>query len=177
MSDMIRTEVLIVGGGMVGLSLALALARAGIETAVIDRDAADARTAEPFDGRSSAIAQASRRILEGIGAWTAMAGEAQPILDIRVSDGRVGRPAAPLFLHFDHREAADPQNAPAPMGWIVENRLLRAALLRRLAVCRAVELIAPDEVVRIGRDAHRVDVELKSGRSVPARPSVKLSSR
>ena len=78
MSDTIRTEALIVGGGMVGLSLAIALARAGIKTAVIDRDAADARTAEPFDGRASAIAQASRRILEGIGVWSDMAREAQP---------------------------------------------------------------------------------------------------
>ena len=163
MSDTIRTEVLIVGGGMVGLSLALALARAGIETAVIDRDAADARTAEPFDGRSSAIAQASRRILEGIGAWTAMAGEAQPILDIRVSDGRVGRPAAPLFLHFDHRAVGE------PFGYIVENRIIRSAMARAVGECPNLLHLAPAELAEAARRANGVEARLDDGRRLLAR--------
>ena len=57
-----------------------------------------------FDGRAYAIAAGSRRLLEEAGVWDRLAEPACPILDIRVSDGRLGRPASPLFLHFDHRE-------------------------------------------------------------------------
>ena len=52
----------------------------------------------------------------------------------------------------------------APMGWIVENRFLRAALLRRLAACPQVELVAPDEVIETRRDPDRAELALKSGR-------------
>jgi 2-octaprenyl-6-methoxyphenol hydroxylase len=163
MSDAIRTEVLIVGGGMVGLSLGLALARAGILTAVIDRDAPAAKTAEPFDGRASAIAHASRQILEGIGLWAGMAREAQPILDIRVSDGRVGRPAAPLFLHFDHRAVG------APFGHIVENRIIRGALARTVAECPNLSHLAPAELAEASRRANGIEARLADGRRIAAR--------
>ena len=127
MTEEIRTEALIVGGGMVGLSLGLALAQGGVDVVVLDRESAERREDDPFDGRSSAIAHASHRILEGIGIWPSMAGEAQPILDIRVSDGRVGRAAAPLFLHFDHHEVG------APFGYIVENRIIRTVLAKAVS--------------------------------------------
>ena len=55
------------------------------------------------------------------------------------------------------------------MGWIVENRFLRAALLRRLAACPQVELVAPDEVIETNRDPDRAELALKSGRRLPAR--------
>jgi 2-octaprenyl-6-methoxyphenol hydroxylase len=98
-----------------------------------------------------------------------VADQAEPILDIRISDaGHDGRPS-PLFLHFDHREAASGGGEPAPMGWIVENRFLRAALLRRLAACPHVELVAPDEVIETRRDPDRAELVLKSGRRVAAR--------
>src|SRR5439155_2194474 len=74
----------------------------------------------------------------------------------------------PLFLHFDHREAAADGEAAAPMGWIVENRFLRAAL-RRLTACPNVELIAPDEALETNRDAHQVELVLKSGRRLASR--------
>ena len=88
------TEVLIVGGGLVGLSLAVALADAGIEVLVIDREDPAAQLGQGFDGRSAAIAQGSRQALEGIGLWRHLEAEAEPILDIRVSDGRVGAAAS-----------------------------------------------------------------------------------
>ena len=111
-------DVAINGGGMVGMSLAIALARAGISVAVIERGAVEAQLEPAFDGRVTAIAEGSRRILHGIGAWEAMAPQAQPILDIRVSDG-----TAPIFLHYDHSEIGD-----APFGHIIENRYIRNAL-------------------------------------------------
>jgi 2-octaprenyl-6-methoxyphenol hydroxylase len=122
-----------------------------------------------FDGRTTAIAYTSQRLFQALGVWDEVAAEAEPILDIRISDaGHDGR-ASPLFLHFDHREAATDGQAAAPMGWIVENRFLRSAIQRRLAACPNVELIAPDEALETNRDAHQVELVLKSGRRLASR--------
>ena len=94
----IESDVVIVGGGLVGLTLGVALAGAGIETVVVDGLAPEAMRDAAFDGRVSSIALGSKRVLEGIGLWPAVAGVAEPILEIRVSDGD-----APLFLHYDHK--------------------------------------------------------------------------
>src|SRR6185437_2384330 len=121
-----------------------------------------------FDGRTTAISYTSQRLFRALGVWDEIADRAEPILDIRISDaGHDGR-ASPLFLHFDHREATA-DDEPTAMGWIVENRFLRAALLRRLSACAAVEMIAPDEAVETIRDPDKVELVLKSGRRVTAR--------
>lgn len=171
MTQEIRTEVLIVGGGMVGLGLALALARAEIEVLVVDRDPPALRQSEPFDGRSSAIAHASRRILSGIGVWEAMAGEAEPILDIRVTDGKVGRPAAPLFLHFDHRDVGE------PFGFIVENRVIRGALGQAVAACPGLAHLAPADLAEAVRTEGGVAARLADGRRIAARLVVAADGR
>jgi 2-octaprenyl-6-methoxyphenol hydroxylase len=111
-------DVAIVGGGMVGLTLATGLARAGVRVALIERDRLDALAAAAFDGRGSAIAAGSQRILVGLGVWAGMAADAEPILEIRVADG-----ASPLFLHYDHADLGE-----GPLGWIVENAVTRRAL-------------------------------------------------
>ncbi|MFI5001282.1 MAG: UbiH/UbiF/VisC/COQ6 family ubiquinone biosynthesis hydroxylase [Reyranellales bacterium] len=164
-----RYDLAIVGAGLNGSLLALAAGEAGLSTALIDRVPLKSMTEAGFDGRTTAIAYTSQRLFEALGVWPDVAGQAEPIRDIRISDaGHDGR-ASPLFLHFDHREAAEDGGTAQPMGWIVENRFLRAALLRRLTACSAVDLIAPDETVEIERDIHRARLTLKSGRSLEAR--------
>ena len=119
----IESDVVIVGGGLVGLTLSVALAGAGIETVVVDGAAPEAMRDAAFDGRVSSIALGSKRVLDGIGLWPALAGVAEPILEIRVSDGDT-----PLFLHYDHKAVG-----AGPLGFIVENRAIRAALGARAA--------------------------------------------
>jgi 2-octaprenyl-6-methoxyphenol hydroxylase len=80
-----------------------------------------------FDGRAYAVAAGSRRLLEDAGVWDGLAEAACPILDIRVSDGRLGRPASPLFLHFEQRGGGE-----AAFGHMVEARSLRMALNARM---------------------------------------------
>jgi 2-octaprenyl-6-methoxyphenol hydroxylase len=164
-----RFDLAIVGAGLSGSLLALAAGEAGLGTVLIDRMPLKSFTDAGFDGRTTAVAYTSHRLFAALGLWRDLADQAEPILDIRISDaGHDGRPS-PLFLHFDHREAAPEGDEPQPMGWIVENRFLRAALLRRLAACPQVELIAPDEVIETRRDADRADLTLKSGRRLAAR--------
>ncbi|HZP98850.1 MAG TPA: UbiH/UbiF/VisC/COQ6 family ubiquinone biosynthesis hydroxylase [Reyranella sp.] len=167
--DRDRFDIAIVGAGLNGSLLALAAGEAGLRTALIDRLPLKAMTEAAFDGRTTAIAYTSQRLFAALGVWHELASEAEPILDIRISDaGHDGR-ASPFFLHFDHREAADDADGAEPMGWIVENRLLRAAILKQLTACAAVELIAPDETAGTERDLHRAEITLKSGRQIAAR--------
>lgn len=162
-------DLAVVGAGLNGSLLALASGEAGLATALIDRVSLKSLTEAGFDGRTTAIAYTSQRLFAALGVWDDLADQAEPIRDIRISDaGHDGR-TSPLHLHFDHREATPGSRDPAPMGWIVENRFLRRALLRRLADCPQVELVAPDEVIETDRDADRAELTLKSGRRLQAR--------
>jgi len=170
-------DLAVIGAGLSGSVLALAAGRGGLRTALIDRARLDSMTEAGFDGRTTAVTSTSQHLFEALGVWTELAPHAEPILDIRISDAGHDGKASPLFLHFDHRVAAAEGEAAVPMGWIVENRLLRAAVLRGLAACSKVELIAPDEVVDIDRDLHRAQVTLKSGRVLKARLAASAEGR
>ena len=165
--ETIDAEVLIAGGGMVGLTLGCALAGAGVEVVVIERADPAALTDAAFDGRVSAIAFGSRQALAAIGVWERLAPEAQPILEIRVSDGD-----SPLFLHYDHRDVGD-----APLGYIVENRHIREALFAAAEGHGRLRLIAPGRVRRLARGAAAVEATLADGRRVRARLAVAADGR
>jgi len=173
-------DVAIVGGGMVGMTLAAALGSAGLAVAIVDAEAPAAMTAAAFDGRSSAIALGSQQVLAGIGAWAAMAAEAQPILDIRVSDGTATGAVSRLFLHYDHTDVAPAGSGrkdASPFGFIVENRVVRRALLRRLAELPGVIHAAPARVAAVDRTPAAAVLHLDDGRSVSAPLAVAADGR
>lgn len=120
----IDTDIAIVGGGLNGPLLALALAQQGLHVTVIDAQDAVMRADDAFDGRSYAVALTSQRLLAGVGLWEQLAPNAQPMLEIKVSDGRAGQGPSPFFMHFDHAEIEE-----GPMGYMVQDRFLRGALL------------------------------------------------
>ena len=120
-------HVVISGGGFAGATLAIALAKTGLEVLLVEKSGMNAQLEPTFDGRVSAIALGSKNILDSLGAWNAMQPHAQPILDIRVSDGDT-----PFFLHYDHDEIKDATGG-APFGYIIENRYIRHALHQALA--------------------------------------------
>ena len=118
------SDVIIVGGGLNGPLLALALAQGGLTSIVLDARSAETRAEPGFDGRAYALALGSRRLLAALGLWDALGARAQPIEAIRISDGRPGEGASRFFLHFDGQEIDE-----GPMGHILEDRHLRGALL------------------------------------------------
>ncbi len=130
-------ELLIAGGGLNGLVLGIACSGAGLACAVVDRQDPNAMLEAAFDGRSSAIAYGSQQVLNALGLWPAIAAEAEPIREIRVADNN-----APLFLHYDHRELG----TDTPLGWIVENRVLRRTLIEHARSLPKLQLLAPLEV-------------------------------
>jgi 2-octaprenyl-6-methoxyphenol hydroxylase len=155
-TDPIRAELVIAGGGLVGLSLGIACASAGLDVAVVDRETPPATVEERFDGRSSAIAFGSQRALAGTAIWQHVVPEAEAIREIRVADG-----TSPLFLHYDHAELGDD-----PLGWIVENRVLRRALLARAAELPTLRHLAPATVAAAERAAGGVKISLADGRAL-----------
>src|SRR5690348_18247104 len=82
-----KSEIAIVGGGMVGMTLAAATSTAGIATTLIEAESIHDLAEAKFDGRSSAIAYGSKQVLSAIGAWNYLEADASPIREIRVSDG------------------------------------------------------------------------------------------
>src|SRR6185503_3943264 len=106
-----RFDLAVVGAGLNGSLLALAAGEAGLDTALIDRVPLASLTEAGFDGRTTAITYTSQRLFKALGVWDELSARAEAILDIRISDaGHDGR-ASPLFLHFDHREAAEDDKA------------------------------------------------------------------
>ena len=160
-------DVAIVGGGLVGATLALALGGAGFRVALIDRERLAVQTADAYDGRGSAIALGSKRMLASLGLWQHLAADAGPILDIRVSDG-----PSRLFLHYDHRAVSD-----EALGYIVENRHLRRAQATALAGCPAVARYAGVAVAAIERSATAARLALSDGTHLDARLVVGADGR
>lgn len=162
-------DAIIVGGGLAGGLAALALARGGLEVAVIDAQDPRAMRGAAFDGRTTALAYASARVFRRLGLWPAIEARAEPILDILVSDGKAaGRfssgHVSPLHLHFDSRELATGE----PLGWIVENQALREAIFAAIERAPQVALLAPARVERAEFDAAGARVRLGDGAEIGA---------
>lgn len=162
--DMTRdTDILIAGGGLNGPALALALAQGGFAVTVIDARPAPDRAAAGFDGRAYALAIASVRLLKAIGIWDSVADQAQPMLEIKASDGRAGEGAAPFFLHFDAAEIEE-----GPMGHMLEDRFLYAAFLRAMQQTPGITLLSGETVVAQEVNPEGATVTLASGRTLTA---------
>ncbi len=172
MTQDIKTDIVIVGGGLNGPALALALAQAGMQVVVVDALPRETRTDPEFDGRSYALALASCRVLDRLGLWSELQDKAQPILQVKASDGRAGEGAAPFFLHFDHAELEE-----GPMGHMLEDRYLRAALLARIDAVSQITHIAGVSVVGQSVQASGVSAQLSDGRTITGRLLVGCDGR
>ena len=140
--------------------LGIACGGAGLPVAIVDRQDPARLLGEEFDGRSSAIGYGSQQVLEAIGLWPPIAPDAEPIREIRVADDD-----SPLFLHYDHRELG----ASAPLGYIVENRVLRRVLIDRIRSIPNVLFLAPLAVDSVSTSPLRATAELSDGRQLRTR--------
>jgi 2-octaprenyl-6-methoxyphenol hydroxylase len=152
-------DVAIVGGGPVGLTLALALVRSidGIRVAVLDRR----DFAVPADQRASAIAAGVRRVFESLQLWEAIGPSATPISGMKITDSGTGDISRPLFLKFEGEVAKG-----EPFAHMVPNRATMAALLD--AVSGKVDFLAPVEITGYAADASLARLNLKGGRVIAA---------
>ncbi len=156
-----KSDILIVGGGLNGPALALALAQTGHSVTVIDALAETVRKNAAFDGRAYALALASQRLLDAIGVWEKVADNAQPMLEIKVTDGHAGAGPSPFFMHFDHAEIEE-----GPMGYMVEDRHLRRAFLDAMAEEKAITQINGKTVVAQEADTTSATLTLDDGSTI-----------
>ncbi len=155
-------DVAIVGGGLVGASLALALTGLGLAVTLIEAILPEDESQPSFDTRTTALSNGSRRIFEGLGVWDEIAREATSIRQIHISErGRFGSAVI---------DAAE--EGIAALGYVVENRVIGRALWRRLRHAGELRLLAPAHVVRSSIEPDAVAIELAAGARVRARLAV-----
>jgi 2-octaprenyl-6-methoxyphenol hydroxylase len=158
-------DVILSGGGLVGQTLALALDQAGLSVAVIDASRPAETLAPAFDGRAFAIAFASYRMWRALGLGEDLDQVAQPIEQIMVTDGKLGRGPSLLHLHFDRAEMHDTDE---PLGLMLEARHVRLALDRAVKARPSIKMIQPMSVAAIERDPAGVTVTLADERRLRA---------
>lgn len=159
-------DVLIVGAGPAGLSLACALADAGLAPLLLEQQGRAALDAPPEDGREIALTHRARAILQRLGLWQRLADDdIAPLREARVTDG--DRAAG---LHFGGGPGE-------PLGWLVPNHRIRAAALAAALSRPAVQLQAGARVVALEREAGAATLTLADGRRLRAPLVVAADSR
>jgi 2-octaprenyl-6-methoxyphenol hydroxylase len=149
-------DIVIAGGGLNGSALALALASVGCQVALVDPVPVASRRAPDFDGRGYALSISSIEVLKALGLWGALKDQAQPIRDIKISDGSLTRGPSPFGLEFASAEIEE-----GPMGHMVEDRHLQAAL--------------QDAITADPRITHRTETSLSGHEAGPSGVAVTLS--
>ena len=151
-----RADVIIFGGGLVGLALASALDSSGISTILVDPADPEERKSVEFDGRTSAVSSSSMRMLETVGVTAYLPEPGCPIFKIQVADGL--RPGGLAFEPEDDE----------PLGVMHENRHLRAALLARAEAGKNSWLLWKSSAKSVERGPHNVVISLEDGRKLTA---------
>ncbi len=158
------SDILIIGGGLNGPALALALADGGLSVTIIDALCANARGDAGFDGRGYALALASQRLLAAIGVWGDVTAQSQPINEVKITDGRAGEGPSPWMLHFNSDELAE-----GPMGYMVEDRYLYRAFQAGLKNHPLITQINSETVIGQDVGVAHVTVQTASGKSLTGR--------
>ncbi|GHA47245.1 2-octaprenyl-6-methoxyphenyl hydroxylase [Amylibacter ulvae] len=156
-----NTNITIVGGGLNGCALALACAQVGLQVILVDQSQMNTQKAANFDGRAYALALTTVRMLRALDLWDSVSQNAQPILDIKVSDGRAGDGASPYFLHFDHRELDE-----GPMGHLLEDRYLRNVLMDQISAHKNITYLPETKVIDQTLHGGAISVGLHDGRQI-----------
>lgn len=163
-------DIIIAGAGLAGAAFALAAAQGGLKVVMIDPQPFDLQLAPSFDGRSTAIAFSTFRMLDALGLGEALRPHACRMDRILVTDGRrpgaATRPASPAFLRFDADEIGG-RTGGEPLGYMVENRRIRAALAKAVEAT-GLEVIAPASLAAVDAGPGRATVTLSNGRSLSA---------
>ena len=133
-----NTQVLIVGGSINGLTLAILLAQNGLDVTIIEPKKITSRSLPSFDGRAYALALTTHKMFNALNIWDGLKMNSEPILDIKIDapNDRVNKPNS--LLHFNHLEMAEDES---PMGYIVEDRYLRKYLFSQLKSFKNINIM------------------------------------
>ncbi len=153
-----KSDIVIIGGGMAGLSLACILSQNGLEVTCIDREDPAAMLKADFDGRTIAISAGSRTVLEDAGIWENIAKDGCAIRDIHISDS-----GSPVLLEFLSRDVDEDA-----FGWIFEARVLRRGLVQKAKKIKTLHYKAPASVKSMNVEDDHVYVTTDDGETIEA---------
>jgi 2-octaprenyl-6-methoxyphenol hydroxylase len=162
-----RFDIVISGASFAGAALARALLTAldgDLRLALVDRAAR--REKAPPDARAFAISAGSRRMLEALGVWSAIASDAQAVTEIEITDSSLDAGIRPQLLLYDNHLAAESGNDPEPASHIVPASALEDALLDCIADDPRIALIAPTEIVRFADSGPTLAITLADGSEI-----------
>ena len=146
------------GGGPVGLLLALALERLGLNSTVVDAQPVDATLGATFGGRAIALMYGSKRVFEALGVWGSLAAAAEPVRAVELEDRSTG-----VRIVYQAAEIVD-----HPFGYGLETRALRRTLLELVLARPGIAVIAPARLANLERAGDQIAVELDDGRLLKA---------
>ena len=155
MADIKNFDLIIIGGGLVGVSLAVALSDQNLKIGIVEEFEKEDLKRSSYDDKAIALAFGTRRIFEGMQIWENIMQDVEPIHSIHVSDkGNFG------FTHIDARD----ENVPA-LGYVTSANELGKCLLSKLKNCKDIEIVAPAKVTDVNSNAESVEVSLdKNGK-------------
>ncbi|MBX7146427.1 MAG: FAD-dependent monooxygenase [Alphaproteobacteria bacterium] len=149
----LETNIVIIGGGLIGMTLALGLAKLGLNICLFDQQSLNQTLDQDYDGRCSTIAYGSKLILDHFGIWTSLEPFAQPIVDIRVSDGHINGKTS-SYLHYALQDL-DPSSVPA-LGYVIDNQILRHNLWVLIQQYANISCFSPAKPIIAGREENFV---------------------
>lgn len=175
-----RFDIVISGASFAGLALARALARGSngaVRIAIVDR--AIRKEAATPDARAFALSAGARRMLDALGIWSEIAGEAQAVSEIEITDSSLEAGIRPVLLRYDNRigEAKSQGKLAEPASHIVPASALEAALYRAATADPSLTLMAPAEIARFTDTGSAMAITLADGTSVTASLLVSAEGR
>jgi len=157
----VDSEIIIVGGGLNGSLMAIAAANIGFSTIVLDSKDNEASAENRFDGRSYALALSSVRLLKNLDIFEDIIDKSQPILDIKILDGKLVQGPSQFSLHFDNNEIHD-----GPMGQMVEDRFIRKALFTKINKNKQIDYKFNSKVTEHKKQSGYISVTLDNGKKL-----------
>jgi 2-octaprenyl-6-methoxyphenol hydroxylase len=166
------SEIIIVGGGLNGSLLAIAAAKIGFSTIVLDSKETHRDELNSFDARSYALAASSIRLLKNLDIFEDIRDCSQPILDIEILDGNLVQGPSQFSLHFDNNEIHD-----GPMGYMIEDRFIQKALFDQILATNRIDYKFDSNVIEHYRQGSYISVQLDNGQKLRTRLVVGADGR
>ena len=168
----VDSDIIIVGGGLNGSLMAIAAANIGFSTIVLDSKDNEASVENRFDGRSYALALSSVRLLKNLDIFKDIIDKSQPILDIKILDGKLVQGPSQFSLHFDNNEIHD-----GPMGQMVEDRFIRKALFTKINKNEQIDYKFNSKVTEHKKQSGYISVTLDNGKKLDTKLLVGADGR
>ena len=168
----VDSDIIIVGGGLNGSLMAIAAANIGFSTIVLDSKDNEASAENRFDGRSYALALSSVRLLKNLDIFEDIIDKSQPILDIKILDGKLVQGPSQFSLHFDNNEIHD-----GPMGQMVEDRFIRKALFTKINKNEQIDYKFNSKVTEHKKQSGYISVTLDNGKKLDTKLLVGADGR